>query len=318
MGITREDLKRVGRDLELTDKEWEAEKADRQFVLDRYISNDEWNQKIFKKVGILITSHPGNRCYLKSCIETHKKLGYWICLAYDNYIHPQEDTIDYNNIMPAKDVMDNIDTFLMPHYQTWGGVLYPYFWLLKFGVATMKDFQYIYCTNGDFILEKPEKFQELFDMMEDADVMTCGHDEPGKYANTAGFIIRTKAFLDVVQHMQDHFIPFDVYEKYTQDIGNAEGRFGKAIYDLELKQKIVNPPSSDMFFIPGTGTWYDLLGFRHIHAEHNSAYRRKGIPPHYKYLDPRFMGDEYRQIKTYWDSEDKEEKQKILEGWWIK
>lgn len=313
MGITREDLIRSGKYLEMPDKEWKEELKGRQDVLNNYMANDSWNCRIFKKVGVLLTSHPGNRAYLKSSIETHKKLGYWICLAYDNYIHPDENHFDFNNIMPAKDVMDNVDTFIMPHYQTWGGVLYPYFWLLKFGVNILQDFEYIYCTNGDFILERPEGFPELLKLLGDGDIMTCGHNDK-RYANTAGFIAKASALKAILKHFQDHFIPFEVYEKYTQDIGNAEGRLGRAIKDLNLKLVDVDPPNDDMLMEPGQGTWYDLIGFRHIHAEHNCAYRRKGIPPEIKYLDERFMGDEYKQIKRYWETKDP----KILEEWWAK
>lgn len=313
MGLTREDLVRKGRDLEISDEAWAQEYAIRKMVIDRYMSNDSWVKKTYLPCAVLITSHPGNRAYLKACIDTHRKLGLWICLAYDNYLHPDQPTIDYNSIMPAKDVMDSVDLFLMPHYQTWGGVLYPYFWQLKFAVGALKDFPYIYCTNGDFILEKPEGFPKLFSMIEDYDVMTSGPDYDNA-ANTAGFIIKTKAFIDVMKYIEDRFVPFENYEKYTQEQGNAEGRFGKAIKALGLKQKSVEPPLDDMFKVPGKGTWFDMLGFRHIHAEHNYAYRYKGIPPQPEYLDERFMGDEYRQIKAYWESKDKS----ILESWWCK
>ena len=308
MGLTREDL--------IDPKHSEKDKAEIKVALDNYMANDAWVSKIFKKIGILITSHPGNRAYLKASIETHKKLGLWICLAYDNYLHPDQQDIDYNKIMPAKDVMDNVDTFIMPHYQTWGGVLYPWFWLMKFGVETLQGFEYIYCTNGDFILEKPENFDKLFNLLGDADIMTSGPDrDDPPTANTAGFIAKAPALKAIIKHMQDHFVPFEIYEKYTQEFVNAEGRFGQAIKKLNLKQIRVDPPKEDMLkFYPGQGTWYDLLGFRHIHAEHNYAYRNKGIPPEPKWLDPRFMGDEYRVIKEYWEAQDK----KILKQWWAK
>lgn len=317
MGLTRQDL--IG---EMSDEE----RASRQYWIDRVSSNDKWAKKIFKKIGILITGHQANRPYMKACIESHVKLGYWITLAYDNYVNPEWEIIDHNKFMPPKDVLDNVDMFIMPHHQVWGGCLYPWFWLLKFGVDAMQGFEYIYCTNSDFVLEKPEGFEQLFALLGDNDIMTSGPDYINPpAANTAGFIAKSSTLKKIVQHFQDHFIPFEVYEKYTQAIGNAEGRFGTAIRDLGLKKAEIIPPigpdnkPDDMFrHNPKTriqnGTWVEIIGFRHIHSEHNYAYRYKSIPPEVKYLDERFLGDEYRIIKSYWETKD----EKILENWWIK
>lgn len=297
MGLTREDLK--------SSKWTEKDKQEIQLVLNNYMKNDEWSCKLSKKVGILLTSHPGNRCYLKSCIDSHKKLGYWIVLAYDNYLHPEVKDMNYNNYLPPKDVMDNVDTFLMPHYQTWGGVLYPYFWLLKFGVSLMQDFEYIYCANGDMVLEKPEGFDELLKRFEGYDIWGTGPDvfEPNRQIfNTAGFICKTTVFKQIMQHFEKYLIPFETYEKYTQEFGNTEGRFGRAIKDLGFKCKFSNPnPTSEQLYFNGqSGEWGELLGFRHIHAELNYAYRHKGIPPHSKYLDERYAsGHDLKYLKLY-------------------
>lgn len=305
MGITRRDL------------EENLNEQDRKEItawIERASSNDIWANKIFKKVGILMTSHSNNRLYLKACVESHKKLGYWMCLAYDNFINPEsKGDLDYNKFMPAKDVIELIDTFILTRWQNWGGVLYPYFWLLKLGSNILQDFEYIYCINGDFILEKPENFEQLFNLMGDADFMGYGPDTE-KSVSTGAFIIKSSAFKKIMRHFQDHFIPFEVYEKYTQDIGNTEGRFARAIKELKLKIKTVEPPYNEQMHIKGFGTWYNILGLRHIHAEHNFAYRNKKIPPHYKYLDKRFMGNEYDIIKQYWDTNDIS----VLENWWVK
>jgi hypothetical protein len=228
--------------------------------------------------------------------------------------------MNYNNILPAKDVMDSIDTFVMPHYQTWGGVLYPYFWLMKFGVNLMQDFKYIYCANGDMVLEKPEGFPELLKRFEGYDIWGTGPDifEPNKQLfNTTGFICKTEALKKMMQHFEKHLLPFENYEKYTQELGNTEGRFGRAIKDLGLKCKQSNPvPSTEMLFHnDGKGEWQELVGFRHIHAELNHAYRYKGIPPSSKYLDERYTSsNDMQAIKLYEQTKDKQ----ILENWWAK
>ena len=308
MGLTRDDL--IG---DMSDEE----RASRQEWIDRTSSNDVWAKKIFNKVGILVTSHQSNRPYLKACIDSHKQLGYWITVAYDSFVNPEIpgpefDKYSWDRFMPAKDVMDNIDMFLITHHQVWGGVLYPWFWLMKWGADLMSQFEYIYCVNGDFIVEKPEGFPELLAYMGDADVMSYGPNSDTSVSTC--FIIKSAALKRVMQHVQDHFIPWDVYEKYTMEIGNAEGRFAKAIKDCSLTIKPVDPPYNEQMHLPGQGTWHKLIGFRHIHGEHNYAYRNKGIPPHYKYMDPRFMGDEYNRIKEYWDTGN----QAILEGWWAR
>jgi len=215
--------------------------------------------------------------------------------------------------MPDKDVIDMVDTFIMPHHQTWGGVLYPYFWLLKFGIYAMSHFKYIYCANGDFILEKPENFPELFDMLGDGDVMPCGWERDSIFTS-AGFIGTSEALVAIVEHMQKYFIPLSAYEEHTQEMGNCEARMGKACLDLGLK--VIKPkenPFNDQHHVKG-GTWYETVGFRHIHGEWGYAYKYHTEPPELKYIDRRHMGaGEYNLIEKYRETGDK----KFIEEWWV-
>jgi len=118
MGVTREDFIRSGRYLEIPDAEWEVELATRKQVVGNYMANDAWGVNIKKNVGVLLTSSCYGRPYLKGSVESHKKLGYWLVISYDNFIDPLAgDSIDFNYWLPPKDVMVNIDTFLIPHHQ---------------------------------------------------------------------------------------------------------------------------------------------------------------------------------------------------------
>lgn len=291
-----------------------SDRADFQILLDRYLECDKWAKNTFKNVGVLLTSHPGNRAFLKSSVETHKKLGYWLTLAYDNYLDPEQPEIEWNHVMPDRDVMDMVDTFVMPHHQTWGGVLYPYFWLLKFGVAAMSDFEYIFCSNGDCVLEKPENFPILMDLLGDADVMPCGWERDSIFTS-ASFIGKSKALTKIVEHMEENFIPLEAYERTKQDFGNCEARMGRAVLDLGLK--VVIPPENpfnDQHHIKGHGTWYKTIGFRHIHGEYGYAYKYRKIPPELKYYDKRHLsGSEYELVEKYWNTLD----EKYLEKWWV-
>ena len=315
MGVTREDLIRTGKWLEVPDDEWEAQRKSVEDLTNRLMSNDEWANKIFNKVGILMTSHQGNRPFLKASVETHKKLGLWLTLVYDNFIDPAWPQIDYNRYLPPKDVIDKVDMFLMPHHQVWGGVLYPWFWSVKWGTDVMQQFEYIYCTNGDFVLEKPEGFPDLLKLLTDQDGDVMSYGPSSDRVESTCFIAKSSALKKIMQHMQDHLIPFENYEKYTQDIGNAEGRFARAIKDLGLKKVIVEPPYNEQMHLPGYGTWYNLVGYRHIHGELSYAYRHKGIPPEPQYMDERFASsNDMRASVEYHSTKNKE----VLNGWWAK
>ena len=208
MGVTREDFIRSGRYLELSDEEWEAELATRKLVVGCYMANDSWAVKIKKNVGILLTASSYGRPYLKASLETHQKLGYWVAVAYDNFIDPKaEGEIDWKYWMPPKDCMDLMDTFLMPHHQCWGGVSYPYIWQLRLASGLMSNFEYVFCNNGDCIIEKPEGFPKLLEEMGDADIMSAGPTLP-REIGTASFLVRGKVFQAIAKHMNDHMVPF--------------------------------------------------------------------------------------------------------------
>ena len=63
------------------------------------------------------------------------------------------------------------------------------------------------------------------------------------------------------------------------------------------------------------GTWYDLIGFRHIHSEMNYAYRYKGIPPPLKYLDERWLAPNDKQAITAYEATNDI---KVLNDWYAK
>jgi hypothetical protein len=315
MGVTREDLIRSGRWLEESDEEWQKQLESVKRVTNAYISNDEWAIKIKKPVMILLISHPSARGYLTASIKTHKPLGYWMTVVYDNFIDPKDpgDT-NYNQWMPPKDVMVDIDTFIMGHYQWWGGVSYPYMWGLRLAAGFALNFEYVYCINGDCIIEKPEGFPKLLEAIGDKDLMSSGPALP-REIGTAGILLKSSALFKIAKHLVDHVVPFEEYEKSTQEFGNTEGRLAVAVRELELTQAVVEPPLNEQLHTPGYGFWYNTIGFRHIHGELNYSYRYKAIPPPSKYLDARYIsGNDMQAIKGWEETQDK----KFLEDWWCK
>jgi hypothetical protein len=275
------------------------------------MDNDKWANKIFKNVAVLIMSYPGQRAFLRACIETHERLGYFMALAYDNYV-------DYNDFMPDKEILDKVDLFFMAHKQSWGDTDYPFFWGLKWGASLLRQFDYVYCVNGDFILENPEGFNKVLSLLGNNDIMTCGPDIENDITEiaTGAFVVRSKALIDIMDYVQDCYIPFDNYEKNVYALPNIETRMYVAINNLGLKKLSVSKPLiwDEAVFSPGT--WHEMVGMRHIHGEVDYAIKTKGIPPHYKYLEEKYLLPvyDYKRIKEYWDTED----EGVLKKWWLK
>ena len=309
MGLVRSDITYPGYS--------EKDRAEIKEAVERMLSNDDkFAKKYLLPVGVLLTSHPGNTPFLTASVKTHKKLGFWLTLTFDNYLNPERlNDLEYKDILPAKDVMQYVDNFILSPHQVWGGVMYPYFWQLKVGINALSEFAYIFCSNGDVILEKPENFPKIMELLGDNDIMGCGwEDNQGRPCfNTTSFIAKTDAAKAVMKHFQDHFIPFDVYEIYTQDFGNTEARFARAINELGLKQVIVEPTYNMQSHVKGYGTWYHVLGFRHIHAEYKYCQQHKMEPIELEYLDERFLNhSEYALLKQYKETGDRQ----FLEKWW--
>ena len=263
--------------------------------------------KYLKELGILLTSHPGNRAFLKASVETHAQSKLWITLVYDNYFDPERRDVGWDHIMPSREVIDQVNAFIMGPYQKWGGVLYPYFWLLKLGVAAMQDFKYIYSANGDCIIEHPEKIFDMLERMkqEDADFISSGWwDEEGARPifNSTGFIGRTEAVQAMMKHFSDGFIPLKHYEATCQEWGNCEGRMGRAIKDLGLKVVKLENPKNEQLFPKYQGDWCKELGFRQIHSEHNIWWRDQEnlVPPDLKYYDKKFISQQELDAVTKW------------------
>ena len=344
MGVTRADFTRSGKDLEMSDAEWEAELATRKTVVNAYSYNDKWAVKIKKKVAVLLTAWTGGLPFLKASLESHQKLGFWTVLAYDNFIaeyecpcpnrfqketlNEREVDINYNRFMPPKDVMNLVDTFLLPHHQCWGGVSYPYVWLIRLASGILQEFDYVLLNNGDMVLEKPEGFPTLLAKMGDADLMSSGPSLPNELG-TAGLLIKSSALIKMAKHMSDHMVPFEEYEKSTQNFGNTEGRTRVAVRELGLTEVVCKPGSCpshtvcEQLHTPG-GEWFDILGMRHVHGELNYAHRygkqifqKTGkilVPPPSKYLDQRLCGGEDYKAAVAYESGDLE----FVKNWWAK
>jgi len=233
----------------------------------------EWNlkdmemvEKLNKDLAIIIPYHLGQRPWLKACLDSCKETGYFILLVYDN---PFWKTKDMDKaFMP--EVMSLADEVVIKHrtYQRAVGVCH--YWNMIYGLTLLDElgFSLAFNINGDCIMEKPEGFEELIGMLNSGDLFPNQYVEEQRYCGTMGWIGKVKMMLDFFHtYRKESFM----YSRTT------EGRLW--YYAKEKGLKIIRPVNCEHNYkLPSPGTWYDLVGFRHLHAEHKVR-PLHGLPP---------------------------------------
>lgn len=272
--------------------------------------NNKRDQEIYDKLEkdlcIIIPTHRYHRVWLKACLEGVSKLGYFSILAYDNPFFQDGHKLDM--LLPPTDVLKLADHLCFKPKTFHSGVGVPHMWNMLFAVnqAQAFGFEYIFCINGDFIMERPNNFEKLREMMGDGDIFPLAWNPKKPSCGTAAFIAKTK-----------HMVTFwsNYVQTLYQNLGNAEARLGKFYKKNKLKVVHFEPgPLSHQMPNPKS-TWYKTVGLRHLHAEQKIRRWEKKEAIEEKYFDKRFMTPyEVNTLGAYWKNGDK----KHLKAWWGK
>ena len=262
-------------------------------------------KKLKKHIGIIVPTHKYHNVWLGSCLKSCSETGYWVLLAYDNPYYGVNHK--HAELLPSVQTMMYADQIVMKP-KTWGsGVGVPHSWNMYLGLKALKSlgFEYVFNTNGDCVLEKPDGVDKLFEMLGDADIIACEY-HPGRYLGTMTWLAK----IDVALKMWE----LNMDKLYQQNFGNAEARMGIFAKKLDLKViSVVNP--SDHHFKDWThkNTFREVVGIRHLHAEHKVRRWEKKAPIEEKYFDKNFLnGHERNTLLKYWDTGEK----KYLKQWW--
>jgi hypothetical protein len=268
-----------------------------------------------KKIGIIVPTHYYQAKWLKACLSSLKKLGYFILVAYDNpYYSPK---LKHNERLPTPETMMMADLFLMKH-KTWGsGVGIPHAWNMFYGLKMLKSlgFTHVFNLNGDCILEKPENFPKIVEMLGNNDIISCEFIPGKKYLGTMAWMSK----LDVALEVWNKYIE----TLYHFNIGNAEARMGRHYIDKKYKIIPVDNPYEAHFkpFPKETptdkATFRTILGLRHLHAEHKVRrdFKMEPVPGKYCEQGPyqAFLSVfERNTIARYWATGER----RYLERWW--
>jgi len=292
-----------GRDIpeQQYDRWWSEEEK----VYQNNLRDYEKIQKLKKHIGIIVPTHKYHNVWLRACLKSCSETGYWTLLAYDNPYYGENH--QHVNLLPSVKTLMYADQIVMKP-KTWGsGVGVPHSWNMYLGLKALKSlgFEYVFNTNGDCVLEKPEGVDKLFEMLGDADMIACEY-HPGRYLGTMTWLSK----LDVALKMWE----MNMEKLYQQNFGNAEARMGIFAKKLGLKVISVDNPS-DHHFKDWThkNTFREVVGIRHLHAEHKVRRWDKKKPIEQKYFDKNFLNTHERNtLLKYWETGEK----KFLKQWW--
>ena len=267
--------------------------------------------KLQKKIGIIVPACANHLEFLKACLQSCKKTGYYILLAYDNPFH--DPNIKTETKMPTAITMMLADGFVMKH-KTWGGgVGIPHAWNMFYGLKLLNSlgFEYVFNLNGDCIMERPEGLEELITMLGANDIIACEYIPQSKYCGTMAWLCK----MDIALAIWEEYIE----KLYYFNIGNAERRMGEWLKNHNRSVVSVVNPDEAHFKPPGSkkATFRKVIGLRHLHAESKVRRQLKMEPIEQEYyeLGPGgcfISGHDHKTLVKYWETGDK----KYLEQWW--
>lgn len=259
--------------------------------------------------AIIIPTHAYQSVWLRACLQSCKETGLYTMVAFDNPFH--NENIQLHTKLPTTKTFMMADLFIMKQ-KTWGsGVGIPHAWNMFYGLNFLKSlgFKYVFSINGDCIMERPEGLAEIREMLDNDDIIACEWKKERSYCGTMSWLSK----IDLV---------LEIWNKYMDELycsrGNAEARMGKAIIETNAKVTSVENPEDAHFKPPGIkGTWREILGFRHLHAEHKIRRQQKMEPISKEYFEhgPNFTflnGHEQKTLLKYFQTGDRD----YLEAWW--
>jgi hypothetical protein len=265
--------------------------------------------------AIIVTSWCGHLPWLKPSLISHRKTGYYVILAYDNssYIWDNIEDPDYDIRMFPRPVHFHLaHSFIMKHKTYDADKRTGWFWNVKYANSIIKGFpniKYVYCTNGDCIIEKPEGFTELKTILGDGDFMS-GQSSPNGTIHTADIFFRRETFDKIINYMENR-MRYPIWASQS-----PEALLRDAVDELKLKETFAKQPllpygSIDYYCTQNLeSTWKKVLGFRNLYAE--MEYRENNglepLPKEYfdDYRNWFYMREGWKEtICKYYDTKDR-------------
>lgn len=272
--------------------------------------------------AVIVTSYYGHLGWLKSTLMSYRKSGAYVILSYDNSSYIWDNLDDQTYI--ARHLPRPIHTLLahstvMKHKTYDSDKRLGWFWDVKYAQSIIKGFpniKYVYVTNGDCVIERPEGIKELPSVLGDGDFMS-GQSNPNTI-HTANMFFKIDTFNKVLDYMTER------HKHYVWDTISPENLLLDAVKELDLKETVAEQPiiPDDDPRIDARGTidyygtrnvdstWKKVLGFRNLYHEFEYHENYGLVPDFKKFMDPYLDWIYFRQdwrdtICKYYETKDR-------------
>lgn len=275
-----------------------------------------------KKVAIIVTAWQGQLKWLARTLESYRRTGAFVILAYDNPFYPWMKPTEQDVLRSLPNMRHYLlaNSVVMKHITYDADKRNGWFWSCRYAQGILKQFpniEHVYITNGDCLVERPEGMPELIQLLGDGEMMAGQQTENAFH--TAELLFKADAFHRVFDRMAE-VMRVPILGSHSPEV------MLKETIDL-LKIRTVPAPEQpldkdgtiDTYARYGQpSTWRKVLGFRNLFAEYETAGNEgQDVAFLRTFVDLSmdclyWSGEERETVCQYWRTGDK----RHLWKWW--
>ncbi len=272
-------------------------------------------------LAIIVTSWFGQLKWLKAVLAKYRLSGAFVILSFDNPFYPWMAP----NPQHLVRCMPNCEHYLLANSVVHKHITYDadkrngWFWDVRYAQGILKQFpniKHVYMTNGDCIIERPEGFKELIEILGEADLMSGQSTDSN--IHTADVLFKAEAFHKIFDYMAEMFrVPVIGSRSPEGSMMEAIHKVG-ATYRHAPQQPLDTDGTVDSYSRRDQdSTWKQILGYKNLFAIQETAWNEGGEPVSRDYIDSYmdwiyFSGEERETICKYWETGDR----RYLYAWW--
>jgi len=302
----------------------------------KFLKNWVLNDIPFKSdTAIIVTSWMGHLKWLKYTLNSYKRTGKFVILAFDTHLKP-DNVLDLTQHFPPPDLLV-IPNMIVCKHSTWDSdKRNGWLWSIVYAasiISSFDNFKYVFTINSDCCLDKPEGIDELIKMLGDNDYIPQSVEYDGEYKDqvklihTCSNLYKIETFKKFIEYFKENL------KNNTPDSYSPESLMVEAQNKFRFKMKEVISPKFPDFIKDFVGqidhygsynedsTWKSIVGFRNLCAENDTAGIERLPPLSKKYFDLRndgsfmsgyeretlykyYQTDDYRYIWMLWDQDE--------------